>query len=547
MDVSESWRGSDGAKLALAAVLAVFFVLAFGGGVSASPGVVSTSQDGMAAIGDGGGVDASIQANHDRDPDPVARCTVSETSVQVGERVTLDASGSENVANFQYDKFGGSSFSDYTSQTSQTVSYGEAGTYDPRVRVWNYADGEENDVGTCGTITVTDVTPTPMPTPEPSPVARCTVSETSVQVGESVTLDASGSENVHDFQYDKFGGSSFGDYTSQASQTVSYGEPGTYDPRVKVWNYADGEETDVVNCGTISVAELTPTPMSTPEPSPVARCTISDTSVQVGESVTLDASGSENVHDFQYDKFGSSFGQFTNRESRTVAYGEAGTYDPRVKVWRYGGGEETDVATCGKIRVTATTATATPETATETTTATPQKTHTQAPSTWVTAESTADADQTLPSGDTSSSGNRDGNAGTASPTGPWFEYSPAEPLTAESLDLRVDTFDGRDDVAAYRWDVDGDGTTDGSGRTMTVPVSTVGETTDVTLFVDWENGSTDAISRDVPVDLSLSQGESGQDGGGISPLVIAGVGLLVVIVVGLLAVAVLGRQSGDSD
>jgi len=202
--------------------------------------------------------------------DPIARCTVSATSVQVGESVTIDASGSENADDYQYDKYGNEAFGEYTTQRSRLVSYAEPGTYDPQVKVWSYSDGEASDVAACGSITVTEATPTPTPTPTatptpaPSAVAKCTVSATSVQVGEPVTIDASGSEHADDYQYDKYGGSSFGEYTAQRSRLISYSEPGTYEPRVKVWSYSGSETSDIAACGTITVTEATPTVTATP-------------------------------------------------------------------------------------------------------------------------------------------------------------------------------------------------------------------------------------------------------------------------------------------
>jgi hypothetical protein len=85
-------------------------------------------------------------------------------------------------------------------------------------------------------------------------------------VGESVTLDAADSQHADDFQYDRYGDSAFGQYTSQRSRTVSYSEVGTYDPRVKVWSYAGSETSDVAACGTVTVTEPTPTLTATPTP-----------------------------------------------------------------------------------------------------------------------------------------------------------------------------------------------------------------------------------------------------------------------------------------
>ncbi|WP_193767559.1 hypothetical protein, partial [Halorientalis pallida] len=45
----------------------------------------------------------------------------------------------------------------------------------------------------------------------------CTVSETSVQVGESVTIDAPQSDNIDEYQYDKYGTGTFGEYTTQST------------------------------------------------------------------------------------------------------------------------------------------------------------------------------------------------------------------------------------------------------------------------------------------------------------------------------------------
>jgi hypothetical protein len=201
-------------------------------------------------------------------------CTVSDTSVQVDESAMINAPEAEDIDDYQYDKYGDGSFGEYTTQSSRAVAYSEPGTYEPQVKVWSYSNGETSEIVTCATVTVTEPTPTPTPTPtatptpEPTAVASCTVSDTNVQVEESVTIDASGSENADDYQYDKYGDVSFGEYTTQSSRTVSYAEPGTYDPRVKVWSYSDGEDSDIASCGTVTVSDPTPTPTPTVTPTP---------------------------------------------------------------------------------------------------------------------------------------------------------------------------------------------------------------------------------------------------------------------------------------
>ena len=477
--------------------------------------------------------------------DPIARCTVSATSVQVGESVTIDASGSENADDHQYDKYGNEAFGEYTTQRSRLVSYAEPGTYDPQVKVWSYSDGEASDVAACGSITVTEATSTPTPTPTatptpaPSAVAKCTLSETSVQVGESVTIDASGSEHADDYQYDKYGGSSFGEYTAQRSRLISYSEPGTYEPRVKVWSYSGSETSDIAACGTITVTEATstptPTPTATPTPAPsaVAKCTLSETSVQVGESVTIDASGSEHADDYQYDKYGgSSFGEYTAQRSRLISYSEPGTYEPRVKVWSYSGSETSDIAACGTITVTEATPTVT---ATPMSTATPTSTDSEAsaPSTRATTPvPTAAATQTSSS-----------STGTATDGEAWFGVSPSDPNAGDMVRLVAYPAVAQDTVATHRWDIDGDGTVDQRGRVLELPARTDGETT-VTLTIERTNGSTASVTRAVPISPNFA-GETvtpqrpAVGTGGIIP---AAVGLVLLLV---LVAAVAGWSRRD--
>jgi len=458
------------------------------------------------------------------DTDPVAKCTVSSTSVQVGESVTIDASASENADDYQFDKYGDGSFGDFTTQSSRVVTYSEPGTYEPRVKVWSYSGGEDSDVAACGTITVTESTPTPTPTPTATPtptptaVAKCAVSDTSVQVGDSVTIDASGSENVDDYQFDKYGAGSFGEFTAQSSRVVTYSEPGTYEPRVKVWSYSGGEDSDVAGCGTITVTEPTPTATPTPTPTAVAKCTVSDTSVQVGESVTIDASESENVDDYQYDRYGDgSFGDYTTQGSRVVTYSEPGTYEPRVKVWSYSGGEDSDVAACGTVTVT-------DGTSTPTSTATPTPADgTVTPTSTGPAASEPSAENPTPVSTAVTTQPSALTTGTATDGGAWFQYSPSDPSANDSVRLVARPAVAQDAVEAHRWDVDGDGTVDRRGRILELPANTSGATT-VTLTIERVNGSTTSVTRAVPVSADTA-GETVTSGQGATPTTGTGGGI----------------------
>jgi|GEM_PF-2099828 len=696
-DETDTGKPGDGSgsTLALVGALAVLIAIAAGGALGASAGPVGTalgSGDGPDG-GFGGAITDRFAATHDGDPDPVARCTVSDTTVEVNEEVTLDASASENADDYQYQRDSGLGFNDFYDSATKTFTYREVGSYEPRVKVWFYggSGGEETDVVSCGTVTVTDSTPTPTPTPtptstptftptftptpEPSPVARCTVSDTTVQVDEQVTLDASASENVDDYQYDKYGSADFGDYVQQDTRTVSYGEVGTYNPRVRVWGGPTSEQSDIATCGTVTVTDSSPTPTPTPGSSPTARCTVSDTTVEVGERVTIDASASENVDDYQYDKYGdSNFGEFTQQDTRIVTYREVGTYEPRVKVWGGPTSEQSDTETCGTVTVTDSTPTATPtatpspgptarcrtpditvrtgervvldatdsegaqsyvfskyvdgpfvnesggatitiryqeagtyepsvrvtdaegrtdtavcgevtvtpgtETVSPTPTGTPTPTVTPTPvpgeTPTVTATPTSvptatvtptpvptsdpgTVEPTETVGEQDGNGDGDGAARTTTAVRLWFEYAPETPSSGESVQLSASPAVDSADVSAYRWHLDGDDTPDRSGQTVEAPASSDGETTRVTLVVERTDGSTEEISREVPVDLTRAQGgatdtpgggdaASGLQGttatgsDGISPVVIGFLVLLLLLVVAVLVVLAARRR-----
>lgn len=83
------------------------------------------------------------------------------------------------------------------------------------------------------------------------PVARCDLSTSEIEPGESVTLDASASENATAYRWDKTGDGEFGPLTDNATRTFTYEQEGTYEPQVRVM--APDESTDTATCGTLTV------------------------------------------------------------------------------------------------------------------------------------------------------------------------------------------------------------------------------------------------------------------------------------------------------
>jgi hypothetical protein len=386
---------------------------------------------------------------------------------------------------------------------------------------------------------------------------------------------------VDDYQYDKYGSSSFGDYTDRDTRTVTYGEVGTYDPRVRVWSYTDGEQSDTDDCGTITVTEgtptattvpeQTPTPTATPDPGPTARCRSPDFQVSTGERVILDATDSTGAESYVFSKFAE--GPFVNESGGatiTIRYQEAGTYEPAVRVTDAQG--RTDTATCGEISVTpggttaspTTTGTPTPTgTATPVPTADPTVTTTPTSVPTATRTPTATAVPTADPTDTPDSGDGGGDGGEATTTTQgrlWFEYSPEDPSADDSVTLSAQPRVDSDSVAAYRWHLNGDESPDRTGRTVDVPASTDGSTTQVTLVVERTDGTTEEVSRPVPVEFTLSQGDSTTDtpggaaaAGGIEATTASGSGgpglamlallvLLLLLVVAVIVVLVARRR-----
>ncbi|WP_157745962.1 PKD domain-containing protein [Halorubrum trapanicum] len=81
---------------------------------------------------------------------------------------------------------------------------------------------------------------------------------------------------------------------------------------------------------------------------------------------------------------------------------------------------------------------------------------------------------------------------------PSFTQEPAEPNRSEPLTLTAGTGEAQCAIESYEWDIDGDGTFDRTGRTVTVSYATDGRR-DVTLKVTDASGTTEAVTQEVLV------------------------------------------------
>jgi PKD repeat protein len=252
-----------------------------------------------------------------------AACTADPTTVQPGETVTLDASGSDaNFVEFDVDGDGEYEEVDET-DFIVNVTYTESGTYEPIAR----ADGADTDP--CGTVTVNE-----------PPSAALTVSPNPATTGEAVTFNASGSADpdgrIVEYRWD-FDGDGVVDETTNDSQVQhTYSEADVYVPSVTV---VDDDGATGFAERDIRVAA-----------SVVAACTVEPASVPPGETVTIDATDSENAEMIDYDVDGDGEYEVVEETAFTLEwpYEVEGEYTPRVRVYD---GEQEDTADCGSVTV----------------------------------------------------------------------------------------------------------------------------------------------------------------------------------------------------
>jgi len=155
------------------------------------------------------------------------------------------------------------------------------------------------------------------------PVARCSASETTVAPGESVALDASGSENATRYRYDKEGDGSFGEWLDRETLDVTYEETGTYEPQVQVRSPDDF--TDTASCGTVTVERDN-------EPPTVNRLGYSPGDPEPGETVAFEADASDpdgSIEAYEWRVDGEVVGDAPTFE---YAFPEPGEYTVAVTV-----------------------------------------------------------------------------------------------------------------------------------------------------------------------------------------------------------------------
>lgn len=268
---------------------------------------------------------------------PAASFDYAPTVPTVGELVTFDAGDSSDsdgaIVEFRWDFDGDGSVDRTTTTATASNQFTTSGTYAVALEVVD-DDGSTDTAST--TVTVGANQP---------PVAAFSYAPDDVTVDEAITFDASGSSDpdgtVVEYRWDFDGDGTFEDVTTAAETQHTFDRSGTYSVSLLV---VDDDGTSVQT--TDSNVEV-----AAAGPSPVARCTLSAETVSSGETLTIDASGSENAALVKVDVDG--YGSFERTDQSdlvvSVTYGDPGTFSPRVQA--VGDGAVTDSVVCGEVEV----------------------------------------------------------------------------------------------------------------------------------------------------------------------------------------------------
>jgi hypothetical protein len=262
---------------------------------------------------------------------PVVTCRVEPTSVHVGEPVTIDASDTDGTVFVQFDVDGDGTYerSDETDFSIET-DYQSVGRYAVSARARN--DGGETTAD-CGEVTVTENRP---------PTANFTVDAQPATVDRSVTFDASESSDpdgrIVAYRWDFDADGVVDETTNDSTVTHDYSVASSQVPSLEVVD--DDNATARTSLDLRVVA-----------PNPVSECSVTPAVVGPNETVTIDASGSENAVFAEFDVDGDGTYERSSETNFTIEteYGSTGTYTPVVRVTNAAGVTATE--SCGDIEV----------------------------------------------------------------------------------------------------------------------------------------------------------------------------------------------------
>jgi YD repeat-containing protein len=255
---------------------------------------------------------------------PVARFTMSPASVHQGQTVTFDGSTSSDpdgsIVKYQWDLDGNGTYETDTGSNPQaTKSYSSDGSVDVGLRVFDDANGTDTETHT---LVVGNDAPTASFTASPNPV----VTGNQVSFNASASADTDGS--ITKYEWDLDGDGTFETDTGTTKTTTkTYAATGDVTVKLRVTDDAGATATDTK---TVSVVA--------PQQPPTASFTASPNPATTGQTVTFDASASNDPdgsiakYEWDLDGNGSYETDTGTTKTTTKSYTAAGTVNVGLRV-----------------------------------------------------------------------------------------------------------------------------------------------------------------------------------------------------------------------
>lgn len=246
--------------------------------------------------------------NDDTNPDLTGSCSVSDTRVRIGESVTFTANAN-GTAPYTYTWLDVVSGSDRT----ESRSFSSEGSYTARVRINDHAN--KSLTVTCPVLVVDE------DDSNNNFSVSCRVSDTRIDEGDTVrfSVDVNGGDSPYTYDWR-------GDIDGDESvESVRFNREGEYDVTVRVEDEDGRVATD--SCDTIVVDEESNNNNNNDDLE--VQCKVSDTRVEVGDTVTYtaDVDGGESPYEYRWS--GDVSGD-DRRES--VRFNRPGRYTADVRV-----------------------------------------------------------------------------------------------------------------------------------------------------------------------------------------------------------------------
>jgi PKD repeat protein len=251
---------------------------------------------------------------------PVAQLAVTPNSIEVGQTATLNATGSSDadgsIVSYEWDYDGDGTYDATTSTPSSPNVYPNTGTFAPKVRI------TDNDGAT-------DVKAASLNVHNP-PVVTFAAAPTLASQGANVSFNASGSSSsdpsgITEYAWDFDGDGTFVSSGTNPTTTHAYSAKGHYPAVLRI---KDAANPSGVTSTPITITVTTP---------PVAELAVTPSPAKAGDSITLDAAGSNDPdgsivrYDWDYEGDGS-YDVSTTTPSISHVYPNRGNFTPKVRV-----------------------------------------------------------------------------------------------------------------------------------------------------------------------------------------------------------------------